>query len=207
MAYRTAHVEAARQHLAEGDDVMRRIIEQVGPFRLKAQRDYYHALVRSIVAQQISTAAARTIMQRLIDHLHPETITPQAMTKLDLETLRSLGISQQKAGYVLDLTQRVAKEEVNLRTISRKRDDTVIAELTQVKGIGVWTAHMFLIFALARLDVLPVGDFGIRSAIRRHYDLAELPGPAEVEAIAQPWRPYASIASWYLWRSLEAKAS
>lgn len=184
---------------------MRRIIDQVGPFRLKAQRDYFQILVRSIVSQQISTAAARTIMQRLIDHVHPESITPEAMSGLDLETLRTLGISQQKASYVLDLTQRVSSQELNLRTIQRKDDDAIVAELTQVKGIGVWTAHMFMIFALARLDVLPVGDLGIRSAIQRQYELDELPSPAEIKAIAAPWRPYASIASWYLWRSLELK--
>jgi DNA-3-methyladenine glycosylase II len=205
MAFRTAHVEAALEHLAEGDQVMRRIIAEVGPFRLRAQRDYYQVLVRSIVGQQISTAAARTITQRLLDHLHPAVIAPEPMAKLDLQTLRSLGLSQQKATYVIDLTQRVAKDEVNLRTINRKPDEAVVAELTQVKGIGVWTAHMFMIFALARLDVLPVGDFGIRTAIQRRYGLAELPRPAEIEAIARPWRPYASIASWYLWRSLELK--
>lgn len=144
-------------------------------------------------------------MQRLVDHLHPDTITRTAMKELDLATLRSVGFSQQKASYLLDLTERVASEEVNLRTIQRKSDEAVIAQLTQVKGIGVWTAQMFMIFALARLDVLPVGDLGIRSAIQKQYGLEDLPGPAEIKAIAQPWRPYASIASWYLWRSLEQK--
>lgn len=207
MGFRTAHVETALRHLAGGDQVMQRIIQQVGPFQLKAQRDHFRILVRSIVGQQISTAAARTIMQRLVDHVHPETVTPAALSKLDFETLRSLGFSQQKANYLLDLTRRVANEELNLRTIRRKGDEAVIAELTQVKGIGVWTAQMFMIFGLARLDVLPVGDLGIRSAVQRQYALEELPGPADIEAIAQPWRPYASIASWYLWRSLEQKLS
>lgn len=205
MSFRTVHVKTALGHLADSDPVMLRLIEQVGPFRLKAERDYFRTLVRSIVGQQISTAAARAIMQRLVDHLHPDTITPIAMKKLDLTTLRSVGFSQQKASYLLDLTERVASDEVNLRTIQRKSDEAVIAQLTQVKGIGVWTAHMFMIFALARLDVLPVGDLGIRSAVQRQYDLDKLPSPTEIEAIAQPWRPYASIASWYLWRSLEQK--
>ena len=205
MAYRSEQVELACRHLAKNDRVMRSIIKRIGPFTLKAKRDYFQILVDSIVSQQISTAAARTIMQRLRDHLHPEKITPSSMANLDPVILRTIGLSGQKASYARDLTERVVSGQLNLRSINRHSDDAVIAELIQVKGIGVWTAHMFMIFALARMDVLPVGDFGVRTAIQRQYGLPELPKPAEVASIAQPWRPYASIASWYLWRSLELK--
>lgn len=125
------------------------------------------------------------------------------MAQLDLQTLRTLGVSQQKASYVIDLTDRVQRGDLNLQTIQRQNDEGVIAQLIQVKGIGVWTAHMFMIFSLGRMDVLPVGDLGIRNAIQRAYSLDELPKPAVIEEIAEPWRPYASLASWYLWRSLE----
>jgi DNA-3-methyladenine glycosylase II len=205
MAFKPEHVELACGQLTKRDRVMRRIIREVGPFTLKTQRNYFQILVRSIVSQQISTAAARTILQRLSDHLHPEPILPATLAKVDLETLRSLGLSGQKAIYAIDLTQRVASGSLNLKSINRRTDDQVIAELTQVKGIGVWTAHMFMIFALGRLDVLPVGDYGIRMAVQRAYALPELPKPSEVESIGESWRPYASIASWYLWRSLETK--
>lgn len=206
MAFHPEQIELACQHLSKRDRRMRRVIESVGPFSLKPQRDYFRILVRSIVSQQISTAAARTILARINDHLLPEKITPASFARLDFETLRSLGLSPQKAGYALDLTDKVTSGQLNLRTIARRDDETVIAELTQVKGIGVWSAHMFLIFALGRLDVLPVGDLGIRNAIQRLYSLPEVPKPAEVHAIAEPWRPYASVASWYLWRSLDEKA-
>lgn len=205
MGFREEDIRAARQHLMRSDAVLKGIIQQVGPFTLKTERDYFQVLVRSIVSQQISTAAARTILQRLVDHLRPHKIAPETMAALDLAQLRSLGVSQQKASYVLDLTDRVRSGELNLKTIQRKSDEVVISQLTQVKGIGVWTAHMFMIFALGRLDVLPVGDLGVRAAIQRIYQLEELPKPTEVETIAGPWRPYASIASWYLWRSLELK--
>ena len=203
MATKLVQIELACHHLKRRDRTLGRIIGTVGPYTLKAQRDYYQILVRSIVSQQISTAAARTILQRLTDHLKPQKINPEAMALLDVETLRRLGVSQQKAAYAHDLTARVTSGQLNLKTINRKNDADVITELTQVKGIGVWTAHMFMIFALGRLDVLPVGDLGVRTAIQRHYELDELPKPSEVEEIGKPWRPFASVASWYLWRSLD----
>lgn len=205
MAFGKEDIVAARRHLMRGDAVLKGIIKRVGPFTLKTERDYFGTLVRSIVSQQISTAAARTILKRLVDHLQPAKISPDSMAQLDLTTLRSLGVSQQKASYVLDLTDRVARGELNLKTIQRRSDEEVVAQLIQVKGIGVWTAHMFMIFALGRMDVLPVGDLGIRSAIQRSYRLDALPTAAETVEIAAPWRPYASVASWYLWRSLEQK--
>lgn len=195
--------EAARKQLMKHDPVLKAIIKRAGPCTLKPRRDYFQTLVRSIISQQISTAAARTILQRLVDHVHPHKITPETIAQLDLQALRSLGVSQQKASYVIDLTDHVQRGALNLKTIQRLSDEEVIARLIEVKGIGVWTAHMFMIFSLGRMDVLPVGDLGIRNAIQRAYELEELPKPPQIEQIAQPWRPYASLASWYLWRSLE----
>lgn len=203
MAPYAEQLETARKRLMKCDPVLKAIIKQVGPCTLKPQRDHFQTLVRSIVSQQISTAAARTILQRLVDHVHPHKISPETMAQLDLQTLRTLGVSQQKASYVIDLTDRVQRGDLNLKTIKRHNDEGVIDQLIRVKGIGVWTAHMFMIFSLGRMDVLPVGDLGIRNAIQRAYSLDELPRPAVIEEIAQPWRPYASLASWYLWRSLE----
>ncbi len=205
MPTRAEQLELARKHLMKNDPILKPIIKKTGACPLKPQRDHYHTLVRSIVSQQISTAAARTILQRLVDHLQPHKIAPETMAALDLATLRTLGISQQKGSYLIDLTDRVQRGELDLKKINRHSDQAVIDELVRVKGIGVWTAHMFMIFSLGRLDVLPVGDLGIRNAIERLYQFEESPKPAEMEEIAKPWRPYASIASWYLWRSLEFK--
>ncbi len=202
---RQQDIDRAIKHLSKNDRILRDIIRHVGPCLLKPKRNYYQILVRSIVSQQISTAAARTILGRLIDHLAPEKMTPDAMSKLSLQDFRGVGISQQKANYLIDLTDRVRRGELQLSRIQRHSDEHVVRELVQVKGIGVWTAHMFMIFALGRMDVLAVGDLGVRSAIQKRYGLAELPKPDEIEVIAQPWRPYASIACWYLWRSLEIK--
>lgn len=206
MATRAEQLEAGRKQLMKRDPVLRPVIKLAGPCTLKPQRDHFQTLVRSIVSQQISTAAARTILQRLVDHIHPHKIAPETMAQLDLPTMRTLGISQQKATYVIDLTDRVQRGELNLKSIHRRSDQEVVHTLVQVKGIGVWTAHMFMIFSLGRLDVLPVGDLGIRNAIQQLYALEEHPSPAQIEEIAQPWRPYASLASWYLWRSLDQKA-
>lgn len=182
---------------------MREIIRSVGPFTLRPKRNHFQTLASSIVSQQISTAAAQTILQRLHDHLQPNGWDPHAIAELDLETLRTLGVSRQKGTYLLDLAQHVASGRLDLKNVARKSDDAVVEALTEVKGIGVWTAQMFLIFSLGRLDVLPVGDYGIRKAVQLQYQLDELPSPAEVTAIGQPWRPYATVASWYLWRTLD----
>jgi DNA-3-methyladenine glycosylase II len=130
-------------------------------------------------------------------------ILPQGMLGLDVDELRSLGVSQQKAQYCIDLTTKVNDGQVQLSSFGRRSDEEITAELTQVKGIGVWTAQMFLIFGLGRLDVMPANDLGIRNAILKAYSLEELPVEKEIIKLSEPWRPYASIASWYLWRSLD----
>jgi DNA-3-methyladenine glycosylase II len=192
----------ALQHLRDADPILAGIIEQVGPFRMKYTEPTFHGLARSIVYQQLSGYAAGTIFGRLLaaasDPLRPETVM-----ELPISELRALGLSQQKAAYIRDLAERTARREVQFEKLPRLRDEYVIAQLTQVKGIGPWTVHMFLMFALRRRNVLPTGDLGIRSAIKRAYGLRELPAPAAIERIAQSWHPYCSVASWYLWRSLE----
>jgi len=184
---------------------MRAAIDAVGPFALRPQRDRFAMLVRSIISQQISTAAARSIRFRLIQFAGPEGLTPANLARFTADELRLAGLSPQKASYIADLAGKVDSGEVKLRQIGRLDDEQIIERLTEVRGIGRWTAQMFLIFSLGRLDVFPHDDLGIRSAIRNRYALAELPDKETAHAIAEPWRPYATVASWYCWRTLELK--
>ena len=190
-------------HLRANDRILRGVIDAAGPFALKLRRDRFQSLVRSIISQQISTSAARSIRIRLEKFLAPEKIAPETLAKFTPLKLREAGISPQKAGYLLDLAQKVSNGQVRLENLARMSDDEVIAELIQVKGIGVWTAQMFLMFCLGRVDVFPHGDLGIRSALKNLYELDELPDEEMSHEIAQSWRPYATIASWYCWRSLD----
>lgn len=203
MAFHAQHVRAALVHLKKRDPVLRDLIRRVGPFTLRAKRDHFGMLVRSIVSQQISVAAARTILQRLTDSLEPDGLCPHRISRLDHGKLRKVGISNQKAGYLVDLAAKVADGTVELKRLARAGDEAVIEGLTQIKGIGVWTAQMFLIFSLGRLDVLPVGDLGLKKAVQQQWKMDDLPDADDLESIAQSWRPYASIATWYLWRSLD----
>ncbi len=184
---------------------MRETIEAVGPFTLRLHGDRFCTLVRSILAQQISTAAARSILAKVEAAVGETGITPESLDALRDGDLRTAGVSPQKVGYLRSLVEHARDGSLGLRTIGRKSDADVIASLVRVKGIGVWTAQMFLIFTLGRLDVLPVDDLGIRAGVRRLYGLDELPNRRECEEIAEPWRPYASVASWYLWRSGDLK--
>ena len=189
--------------MQKSDPVMKKIIKQVGPFTGKMRRDRFQTLVRSIISQQISVAAARTIQERLVEAMQPDGVTPEAILQFNVDALRELGVSRQKATYLLDLASKVHDGTVDLKNIGRSSDEEVIAELTQIKGIGVWTAQMFMMFSLGRLDVFPDGDLGIQNAIVESYDIrGELTRPKMLK-IAKPWSPYATIASWYLWRSLE----
>ncbi len=189
-------------HLRRRDRALRNVIDRVGPCTLKLKKDRFATLVHSIVSQQVSGHAARAIFGRLRDRLANQ-ITAEELANLNVDELRSLGLSRQKAGYLHDLAEKTSRGEVRFASFGRMDDAAVIEELTQVKGIGPWTAQMLLIFSLGRLDVLPVDDFGIRSAVRNLYGLPDLPKRHETHAIAEPWRPFASVASWYLWRSLE----
>jgi len=198
-------IQQAVQHLRRADPVMRDVIGKAGPFTLRLHRNRFRALVFSIIGQQISGKAAAAIRSRLVEYLKPQQISAESIARLTTEQLRSVGLSQQKAGYLLDLTGRVANGNLRLSRMARMKDEQVIEALTEVKGIGVWTAQMFLIFSLGRLDVFPHDDLGVRMAIRNLYGLDELPNKDTSHRIAAPWRPYASIASWYCWRSLEFK--
>ena len=194
----------ANIHLKKTDAILRRIIETAGPYRIEYQEPVFSTLVRSIVFQQLSGKVARVIYNRLVDAAaHGGELTPEAILKLKPAKLRAIGLSKQKSAYILDLARRTREGSVVFETIHQLSDNEVIEHLTAVKGIGVWTAHMFLIFALRRTDVLPTSDLGVRMAIRKAYELPELPKPAEIEELARPWRPYCSVAAWYLWRSLD----
>lgn len=203
MPYTPQKVRSALRHLRASDPVMKELIRRVGPFRLRTQNDRFGILARSIISQQISGIAADSIRRRLEARLAPSRISAESIHRLSLEEMRAVGLSPQKAAYMRDLAERTVAGHVQLRTIGRLSDEAVIEHLVQVKGIGRWTAQMFLIFSLGRLDVFPHDDLGIRSAIRRFYKLDELPDRQTSFRIAEPWRPYASIASWYCWRGCE----
>lgn len=196
-------MKKALNHLKAADPVLGTIIERVGPFRMQYRDPNFHTLVRSIVYQQLSGKAALTIFNRLIAAAKADPLTPEAILKLRPDRMRALGLSQQKLTYIRGLAKMTRDGLVRFDHVHTLEDAAIIDHFTQVKGVGVWTAQMFLIFALRRLDVLPTGDLGVRAAIKRAYQLAELPSPAEMEKIAAAWRPYCSVASWYLWRSLE----
>lgn len=189
--------------LKRADPVLADMIRQVGPFRLKPSRERYTLLVRSILSQQISVAAARTIRQRLVQRMPRGRITARYVSELSIDDMRALGISRQKAGYLLDLSQKVQDGSLNFRRVAKLDDEGVIEELIHIRGIGRWTAQMFLIFGLGRVNVFPPDDLGIRAAIRRAYALPDMPTVAEANEIAAAWAPYSSIATWYCWRSLE----
>lgn len=198
--------KTALAHVRDSDPVMRRLIDAVGPFTLRPERTRrFSILVRSIISQQVSTAAARTIRGRLEGVLDGRGLTAEGIAALSRPQLRSVGLSRQKASYLLDLAAKSLDGTVRLDRIGRLGDEAVIGTLTQVKGIGRWTAEMFLIFSLGRLDVLPVDDLGVRTAIRDLYGLEALPDKKTCLDIAGPWRPYATVGSWYCWRSLDLK--
>ncbi len=203
MPFDSASISSALRHLRKHDPTMRRLIDVVGPFSLKVKRDRFAMLVSSIISQQISGSAARSIRGRLEALVAPEKITPHALAARSIAELRSVGVSPQKASYLHDLAAKVDSGEVRLQRTGRMGDEDVISELVQVKGIGVWTAQMYLMFSLGRLDVFPHDDLGIRAALKNLYGLADLPDKKTSHEIARPWRPYATIASWYCWRSHE----
>ena len=195
------------RHLRSVDPVLASVIDRVGPCRLEQRREgtHFDALVRSIVYQQLSGKAASTILGRVHGLFGDRSPTPSELLATPDETLRTAGLSRQKLSYLKDLAAKVESGVVPLAAdaIDHLADDEIIDRLVQVKGIGRWTVHMFLIFRLGRPDVLPELDLGIQNAIRRAYRLRKQPGPKDVKRIGKKWTPHASIASWYLWRSLE----
>lgn len=186
---------------------MRRVIDHVGSCTLKSERDRFWMLVRSILSQQISTAAARTVRDRVVSLVESRSgskrVTPESLLVLSIAELRSAGCSRRKAEYMLDLAEKVDNGEVALGKIGRLSNEEVIETLVQVRGIGRWTAEMFLMFSLGRLDVFPVDDLGVRNAMLDLYELDQPVSHDDFRAIAEKWQPYATIGSWYCWRSLE----
>jgi DNA-3-methyladenine glycosylase II len=202
-------VEKGTRHLRRKDPVMRELIKRLGPLDLEARRrgrpaDAYGALLRSIVGQQLSTKAARSIYERVTALFGAKTPSPEQLLAADPEELRGAGLSRAKVAYMRSLAEHVLSGELELDRLNELTDEEIVAELTAVKGLGIWTAHMFLIFHLQRPDVLPVGDLGVRNAAREVYGLAELPTAAELEELGAAWSPHRSLAALYLWRSLDA---
>ncbi len=193
--------------LTAADPVMAGLIGRVGRYRIRYLEPDYETLVKSIVYQQLSGRVASVIFGRLQAAAGNGRLTPASALKLTPAKMRALGLSRQKIGYIRDIARHTLSGAADFSRLPTMCDAEVIEVLTSLKGVGVWTAHMFLIFALRRKDVLPVGDLGIRAAIQKAYGLEAMPSPGEVEEIGEKWRPYRTIASWYLWRSQEPDAN
>ena len=191
----------AQRHLGRRDPVLKQLIRQIGPCTLKLELDPFTSLVRAIVAQQISSKAAASINARLVASVGRGGLTARAILRATDETLRGAGLSASKIRSVRDLAARVHAGDVPLDRLHEHPDEEVITYLVPVRGIGRWTAEMFLIFSLGRLDVLPVDDLGLRMGVQERYGLGQMPGKAQLQEMAEPWRPYRSIATWYFWRS------
>ena len=198
-------MESALVHLRKSDPVMAAIIERVGPCQFTVRQPTFETLARSITFQQLNGRAASTIFERL-KKVAGRRFTAAAFLRLSIDELRACGLSRQKIASLRDLAERVARKEIDFRRLPELEDDEIISVLSQVRGVGIWTAQMFLIFALERPNVMPVADLGIRHAVRKAYGLSEVPKPSEMLKYAEKWHPYCSIASWYLWRSLEGQA-
>jgi DNA-3-methyladenine glycosylase II len=197
-------MQKAINHLKKSDPVMRGIIERVGPFRMEFGEPVFHSLAEAIIYQQLNGKAAVTIFKRFTA-LAGDPVVPEGIVKLTDEQMRTVGLSKQKSSYLRDMSERAIRGELDFTRLPEMTDEEVIKHLTQVKGVGVWTAQMFLMFTLRRPNVLPTGDFGIQMAIKKHYNKRKMPKPVQMEKIAKPWEPYRSIACWYLWRSLDVK--
>lgn len=201
-----ASMKKALTHLKR-DPVMAAIIDRVGPYSMQYREPVFHTLVSSITYQQLSGKAAATIFGRLLDAAKDDPLTPESILRLRPTRMRALGLSGQKMEYIRTLARMTRDGDISFEQLAELDDHAVIEHLTRVKGVGVWTAQMFLIFALRRPDVLPTGDLGVGSAMMKAYGLEELPKPAQMELLAASWRPYCSVATWYLWRSLGGDAA
>jgi DNA-3-methyladenine glycosylase II len=192
----------AQRHLTRRDPILKALIKLVGPCTLQHDPDRFAILARSIVSQQISTKAARAISGRLEKALGRKGITAAGILKMPEPALREVGLSANKCRSILDLAEKVHSGLVPLQDFDDLPDEEVIAKLIPVRGIGRWTAEMFLIFSLGRMDVLPVDDFGFRVGVQKQYGLKEMPVRKHLQELAEPWRPFRTIGTWYIWRSL-----
>jgi DNA-3-methyladenine glycosylase II len=198
-------MKKALDHLKSADVLLASIIERVGPCNMTYREPTFEALARAIVYQQLSTKAAATILGRFQEAAGGR-LTPESIQQLTVAEMRQAGLSKQKIGYIRDLAEHAISGKLDFATLPDMSDEEVLVALTDIKGIGVWTAHMFLMFALRRPNVLPVGDLGIRMAIKQLYKKRKMPLAKDIEKLAKGWHPYCSVASWYLWRSLELKS-
>ena len=195
--------DVARKHIARADPVMRGIVKNVGAYEIEIRGAPYESLIRAILYQQLAGAAAAAIERRFLAIFGDRIPESHELIATSDEQLRTAGVSRQKAGYMHSLAEHFADGTLSDRHLRGASDDDVIMAVTQVNGIGRWTADMLLLFCLGRPDVLPVGDFGVRASMRKAYKLDDLPTPAQMEEIAEPWRPYRSAATWYLWRQTD----
>jgi DNA-3-methyladenine glycosylase II len=195
-------MKKAVDHLTKSDVILASIIARVGPCKMTYREPSFEMLARAIVFQQLSTKAATTIYGRLEEAAGGK-LTPESIQNLSVGEMRRAGLSRQKLGYIRDLAEHALSGKVDFAKLPSMSDEEVIESLTDIKGVGVWTAHMFLMFSLRRPNILPVGDLGVRMAIQRAYKKRKLPTPKQIEQIAKGWHPYCSYAAWYLWRSLE----
>ena len=198
-------LKVASEHLAANDKKLAPVIAASGPCRIAPHGDHYGELVSSIVGQQLSTKAAYAIWQRVLALFGDKMPTPEQLIKIDGQKLRDVGLSWAKVSYVKDIAEHILDGRLDMEHIASMPNDQLIEQLTAVKGIGEWSAHMYMMFGLGRLDILPVGDLGIRKAAQNLYGLKELPTPEQLITIAgqNNWHPYESVASWYLWQSLD----
>src|SRR5437588_9463612 len=221
-------MRSAMRHLKNADPILAAIIESVGPCRMEFGPPEFHSLAEAIVYQQLNGKAAATIFKRFTA-LAGDPVTPAGILKISAEHLRAVGLSKQKSSYLFDMAERAQRGDLDFSRLDGMTDEEVVEHLTQVKGVGVWTAHMFLMFTLKRENVLPIGDFGIRMAMYKNYleraakrngscrsikknarakpakEKITLPTPEQMEKIAKRWEPFRSIACWYLWRSLDVE--
>jgi DNA-3-methyladenine glycosylase II len=198
-------MKKAVDHLKKSDVILASIIARVGPCKMAYREPSFEMLARAIVFQQLSTKAATTIYSRL-EQAAGGALTPESIQNLAVSEMQRAGLSRQKLGYIRDLAEHALSGKVDFALLPAMSDEEVIESLTDIKGVGVWTAHMFLLFSLRRPNVLPIGDLGVRMAIQKAYRKRKMPTPKQVEQIAKGWHPYCSYAAWYLWRSLELPA-
>jgi DNA-3-methyladenine glycosylase II len=193
----------ALKHLSRRDPKLRAIIKSVGNYSIELRPEPFRSLVEAIIYQQLAGRAADTIYGRFLKIYHGRFPLPKRILATGVEDFRAAGLSRQKIAYIMDLATHVSDKRLRLDQLAEMTDAKVVEQLVQVKGIGRWTADMFLIFCLGRLDILPVGDLGLRRAMMITYGLPELPLPAKMTEIASAWKPYSSVATWYMWKSLE----
>ncbi|MBM4171218.1 MAG: DNA-3-methyladenine glycosylase 2 family protein [Ignavibacteria bacterium] len=196
----------AVKHLSSHDSIISTLIKKFGKCNLQPHREYFNSLLRAIIGQQLSVKAASSIYLRLAEFFNHKP-TPQDLFNIDVSILRSFGLSNAKTVYVKDLAEKILNNEIRLKNFNKRTDEEILSELTKVKGIGIWTAQMFLAFTLGRADVLPYSDLGIRKSIMLNYGLRKLPDEKKIKKIAKDnnWHPYCTIASMYLWKSLDNK--